>query len=53
MAKKVVASLQDKKNKKFAKVFVPVKSTSGFYTYKNSVVFSDDIEKFIKSHTNN
>jgi len=49
MAKKSVASLQDGKGKKFAKVIKMVKSDkTGAYEFKEEVVHQDHIKDFFK-----
>lgn len=50
MAKKVVATLQDKKAKKIAKVITTVRSPkTGAYMFREQMMMVDDVENFIKT----
>jgi hypothetical protein len=50
MAKKVVATLSDRKAKKFAKVITTVRSPkSGAYAFKEQMMMVDEVENFIKN----
>lgn len=49
MAKKVVATLQKKEGKNFAKVIKTVKSPkTGAYTFKEEIVTLDQVENALK-----
>lgn len=50
MAKKVVATLQDKKAKKIAKVITTVCSPrTGAYIFKSQIMTADEVPEFLKS----
>jgi hypothetical protein len=49
MAKKVVATLQDRKNKKIAKIVYPIPSKKeGYLSFKSQMISTDDVESFVK-----
>lgn len=53
MAKKVVATLQDKKTKKIAKVITTVRSPkTGAYIFRSQMMMVDEVPGFIKATYN-
>jgi hypothetical protein len=53
MAKKVVATLQDKKTKKIAKVITTVRSPkTGAYVFRSQIMMADEVPSFIKATYN-
>lgn len=50
MAKKVVATLQDRKAKKIAKVITTVRSPrTGAYVFRSQIMTMDEVPGFLKS----
>ena len=48
MAKKVVATLKDKKKVQLTKVVVPFKSKTGSYSYRETMIPQDQVKDFVK-----